>query len=238
MAISYNLRPLTDGLVYYLDAANPRCYSGTGTTAFDLKGSIAVSLVNGVGFGTSNNGNFIFDGSNDYIFSNLTSAMNESSLTWCVWYKSSSDTAQTLISKSSFVANTSFDLSVGPSTVTLTNELITIIGIDNNNRVGYVTTNRNELFDNNWHHIVFTAQPSSYQLFLDTRNLTLTTGQGSNNGNVVNVSDVLSIGSGIRQGVLNVPTLGNISNVQIYNRALSASEIRQLYNATKGRYGL
>jgi hypothetical protein len=31
---------------------------------------------------------------------------------------------------------------------------------------------------------------------------------------------------------------GNISQVQIYNRALSAAEIRQNYNATKKRYGL
>ena len=31
---------------------------------------------------------------------------------------------------------------------------------------------------------------------------------------------------------------GRISNVQIYNRALSATEIVQNYNATKKRYGL
>jgi hypothetical protein len=31
---------------------------------------------------------------------------------------------------------------------------------------------------------------------------------------------------------------GNISNVQIYNRVLSATEILQNYNATKSRFGL
>jgi hypothetical protein len=31
---------------------------------------------------------------------------------------------------------------------------------------------------------------------------------------------------------------GNISQIQIYNRALSAQEILQNYNATKRRYGL
>jgi len=31
---------------------------------------------------------------------------------------------------------------------------------------------------------------------------------------------------------------GFISNVQIYNRALSDQEIKQNYNATKKRYGL
>jgi hypothetical protein len=31
---------------------------------------------------------------------------------------------------------------------------------------------------------------------------------------------------------------GSIGNIQIYNRALSASEVLQNYNATKGRFGL
>jgi hypothetical protein len=31
---------------------------------------------------------------------------------------------------------------------------------------------------------------------------------------------------------------GNIASVQIYNRALSATEVLQNYNATKSRFGL
>ena len=34
------------------------------------------------------------------------------------------------------------------------------------------------------------------------------------------------------------PFKGNISNLQIYNRALSATEILQNYNATKSRFGI
>ena len=34
------------------------------------------------------------------------------------------------------------------------------------------------------------------------------------------------------------PLRGNIANVQIYNRALSAQEVLQNYNATKTRFGL
>jgi hypothetical protein len=32
--------------------------------------------------------------------------------------------------------------------------------------------------------------------------------------------------------------IGNIALVQIYNRTLTAQEVLQNYNATKGRYGL
>jgi hypothetical protein len=31
---------------------------------------------------------------------------------------------------------------------------------------------------------------------------------------------------------------GNVGNVQIYNRALSATEVQQNFNALRGRYGI
>ena len=57
----------TDGLVFQLDAGNTRSYSGSGLTANGLVGGIGGTLVNGVGFTSSNNGLFSFDGSNDYL---------------------------------------------------------------------------------------------------------------------------------------------------------------------------
>ena len=56
MGIDYNNVIVTDGLVLYLDAANTRSYSGTGLTVNGLVGGIGGTLVNGVGFGTTNNG--------------------------------------------------------------------------------------------------------------------------------------------------------------------------------------
>ena len=38
MGIQYNPKVVTDGLVFYVDAANKRSYPGTGTTWTDLKG--------------------------------------------------------------------------------------------------------------------------------------------------------------------------------------------------------
>jgi hypothetical protein len=35
MAISYNTSVIRNGLVLYLDAANPKSYPGTGTSWFD-----------------------------------------------------------------------------------------------------------------------------------------------------------------------------------------------------------
>ena len=67
MALGHSPQIVRDGLVLYLDAANPKSYPGSGTT-FDLtKNSNNGSLINGVGFTDTDNGAFIFDGVNDYI---------------------------------------------------------------------------------------------------------------------------------------------------------------------------
>ena len=58
---------VTDGLRLWLEAANPNSYPGTGTAWTDLSGNgNNGTLNNGVGF-DSFNGGLVFDGSNDYV---------------------------------------------------------------------------------------------------------------------------------------------------------------------------
>ena len=90
MGIDYNNVIVSDGLVLYLDAANTRSYSGSGTSSNSLVGGIGATLVNGVGFTSSNNGAFTFDGSNDYINFGNSSAVQQSSGTLSAWAKASS----------------------------------------------------------------------------------------------------------------------------------------------------
>jgi hypothetical protein len=68
MAFNYSPRIVTDGLVLYLDAANPRSYPGSGTTWSDLsRGGNNGVLTNGPTFNSANNGSIVFDGTNDFI---------------------------------------------------------------------------------------------------------------------------------------------------------------------------
>jgi hypothetical protein len=70
MGIGYNTSIVRDGLVSYLDAANSKSYSGTGTNANNLAGSGNNGILqNGVGFNSQNKGSFVFDGVNDLITS-------------------------------------------------------------------------------------------------------------------------------------------------------------------------
>ena len=75
MGIGYNTSIVRDGLVFYLDAANPKSYPGSGTNTFDLVLNNNGSMLNGVGHNSNNLGSFLFDGSNDYISLNSPSLL-------------------------------------------------------------------------------------------------------------------------------------------------------------------
>ena len=49
MGLNYNPASVIDGLVYYLDIMNTRCYSGTGNTLYNLANSaIGTTIVSGI----------------------------------------------------------------------------------------------------------------------------------------------------------------------------------------------
>ena len=85
MGISAGPNGVSDGLVFQLDAANLRSYTGTGLTANGLVSGIGGTLVNGVGFGTTVGGTFVFDGVDDYIYiPSITSIIGD--FTVGVWF--------------------------------------------------------------------------------------------------------------------------------------------------------
>ena len=87
MGLDHSPLIVTDGLVFYIDAASTKCYSGSGNTANGLVGGIGATLINGVGFTSSNNGSFILDGSDDYIAASGTNfPLGSSPRTLNIWY--------------------------------------------------------------------------------------------------------------------------------------------------------
>lgn len=219
MAISYNVRPLTDGLVYYLDAANPRCYTGTGNTAFDLKGSIVSALVNGTGFSSVNNGTFTFDGSDDYVTSSSDSGIaGANPRTLCAWAKFSNISSSVVCGIGN--ANVSFNL------FEIQAYQSRLIG----HRFGDILNGTTILSTGIWYFTAYTYDGTTSKLYL---NASL---EGSINEILTTVNTPFTIGK--KGFASNSNMSGSVPQAQLYNRALSAAEIRQLYNATKGRYGL
>ena len=214
---------IEDGLVLCLDAANPKSYSGSGTNWEDLSGNgNNGTLVNGVVYSSSDNGSFSFDGVNDYIEVSNSSSLNPSNNTIICWAKSDNSTWNDngyLMSK---------------------RNVFIIHPIGGQTRVGYY-------FFLNGSYISASVYPSNIQNW----NMYAYSWDGTYlnaylNGNLIssgaktgplNTSDtgVLQIG---KDDSLSRYLDGNISICKIYNRALTASEIKQNYIALKGRFNI
>ena len=76
MSTSYNPKTIVDGLVLYVDSANPKSYPGTGIDLSDLSGNdLDGTLVDGVGFSADKGGVFTFITDDRVTFENSTLLM-------------------------------------------------------------------------------------------------------------------------------------------------------------------
>ncbi len=83
MGLSHSPSIVTNGLINYVDAANFRCYSGTGVTAFDAIKNTALSMVGGIGYSSAKLGSFVFDNTSRYII--LPTIDTNESCTFSFW---------------------------------------------------------------------------------------------------------------------------------------------------------
>ncbi len=238
MGIDYNSIVTTDGLFFYLDAANTRCYSGSGITANNLLSGAGGTLVNGVGFSSSNNGFFSFDGSNDYILISYPPQLNTgSSITISFWAKwittgTTTSTIQTLIDNNYQTAYPGGPGSIG-FVIQDRPDLGKVLEWGASPGSGITRcTSTFQVGDGTWRHITGTNNGSTSILYIDG----IQSGLARAAAGIGDSQPIISIGrwSFTNDRFLN----GNVSGLLIYNRALTATEVLQNYNATKRRYGL
>ncbi len=226
---------ITDtGLVFSLDAANFRSYSGSGNTSFGLVGGIGGTLVNGVGFTSSNGVSFVFDGTNDYILNPDTTLLTfgTNPFTVITWIYPNNDISIRTILSNYLDYNTDYSsyFYLGIYTynvLSMTNKVLILTsgGSFINNSFGA------DIDVNTWSCVSFTKSGDNFICYKN--GLQVSSATSSNN----NFSGTRT--AKIGGGVASLPYFpGNISQVSIYNRALTAKEIKQNYNATKKRYGL
>ena len=231
MSLNHSPKIVTDGLVLCLDAASRKSYPGSGTTWFDRSGNgNHGTLTNGPTFSSANGGSIVFDGTNDYVLCpKPSSIVNSGQISISLWAKwitvgTSTSTIQALIDNNhnggllqGFVIQDRPDLSKSLTVgfVPNTNGLVSSFIVGNGN----------------WHHIVATHNGSVSKLYIDG----ILDGQISEVG-LASLQPNISIG--YWQFVPGRYLNGSISLVQIYNRAIDLNEVKQNFNATRGRYGI
>ena len=215
---------VTDGLVLYLDAANTKSYVSGSTTWRDIAGSNNGTLVNGPTYSSDNGGSIVFDGVNDYVRIGGKNDYNHPSITLESWvYPERTAIFEYLFSNSRDCCGSynGYELRIVNNSIRFT--------IWNSTNANVFSTYSLPL--NTWYHIVATYDGTQLKLYINgilnnSSNSTLQIGYPT--------SYDLYIG---RMGYGSAYVIkGKIPLSRIYNRALSAQEVQQNYNATKTRY--
>lgn len=229
---------VTSGLVLALDAGDRNSYPGSGSSTWvDLSGNSSNgTLTNGPTFSSANGGSIVFDGTND--FANL--ALNTGSFT----------TEATLMMYLKLVNATPLTTSetgierLSANVIKPASHYPWIDGVayfgtfqSGSARIGNIVLS-STVDRTNWHMITITSSPgaNNWRFYQNTQ--LVKTGLGSDTI-FFSPDGVYNIG---RSQINTNSTLfycrGSIATTLLYNRALSASEIQQNYNAQKSRFGL
>jgi len=232
---TYAPQMVASDLVLHFDAGSRSSYAGAGTTLVDLSGSANhATLVNGVGFTSSNSGGLVFDGVNDYVTtSNLTFTPRSISF-WL--YNNSTITANdgaiggpsTYQSMLSF-GNT-YGVNLGGWTGNATNEAIHIWDTSTS-RLTYT----NQQVNIGFHNFVFNWNGSNYEIWVDGIKRTSIAGS-TGHAQLVNYSNIpIRICGSINNGYY---FFGNIYIFSLYSGSLTDSQILLNFNAFRGRFNI
>ena len=224
MGLAHSPRIVTDGLVLALDAGNTKSYPGSGTTWTDLSGkgnNGALTSMNGNNYNSANGGYLDFDGSIDQINCGSSDdfAFGTGEFTIEFWCNPDALGSAGIISISSdgSFSSTNWQFRYHSSNVRWLYSSTASI------------TSSSTVSAGEWTQIVATRSGTALTLYINA----VSEATGSSSANLSDTG-VLRIGRN-RDG--NSYFDGKISNVKLYKgKALTAAEVLQNYNATKGRY--
>jgi hypothetical protein len=245
MAVYKNSIPfgsiVTDGLILNLDATNINSYPGSGTTWTDTSGyNNSGTLTNGPTFlRERGRGSIVFDGVDDRV-SISDFNYGRSGCTIASWAKYNATTVgykEGIVSKWQTGAGTVNEFILGSTKgiegTAPGNPYFYIF--NTNDQAVAAIDNSTILAVGTWYYILGTFDGLNTRIYLNGQYKNISTNSTSPTIKTV-ASQPIALASFGSSFQLN--TNCSISLAQIYNRALSAQEVQQNYNALKSRFGL
>ncbi len=227
MGTSYSPNIVKDGLVFLIDAANPRSTipSASTTKTFNLKNTaISGSFINDTMYDSGSiSPSYAFDGVGDYINTNYTIptiskwsvsfwtyVIDPSNANYYYYVNARNSSTQGLIvwsGNGSSSSQRNFTAKINSTTITFS---ITSFST--------------------WYNIIVTGDSSNLTAYVDGSQVATTT--------ISTLFPTLSYTTkfGSNKDGSNYFFKGNMGPTQIYNSALSAQEVKQNYNALKRRF--
>lgn len=230
---------VTSGLVLYLDAANYKSYTSGSTSWIDLVNQNNGTLINGPTFNSDNVGSIVFDGVDDYV--SIPNSNNlifeDGDFTVSMWIKTPlASVGEGSPSQWGPIISKGCTTSAPAGTwwfaqTSTTNNRITF-SISSTSGGTFVTALATPVLLDGWHNVVFTRTGSTGSLYTDR---TLTNTDTSSDSNLSSTAALWIAGT---SPSATKRTSMSLSQVQIYNRALSSTEILQNFNSTRVRFGI
>lgn len=221
MGVSGGSKSSGEGLVFYIDPANSRSYSGIGNTIYDLVNtSIGGTFINGTLIDPANNRSIYIDGVNDYVAFPVNTSLNFGSgdFTVNIWLKASSVSLYGTIFA---LDNTSQGNGILMYTEQTTGTFRTWCA-------GVTKVGTTRICTNAWTQVTLTRTSGTCRQYVNGVLDDSYSAAGSITSN-----------HNLRMGypyIDNYPYFGYFGHVQVYNRALPASEILNQYNRNIKKY--
>jgi hypothetical protein len=233
MSVNYNTSVVPNGLVLYLDAANPKSYPRSGTTIYNLSDSQKNGTFGGgLTYSGTDGGRFEFDGINSVI--NLGTGNTFFPLetfTIEIWFRSTGTTPTTGTNPGLFGAT------FGLRAFVFSNRITFGVNID----ASSTTTNSINtpltfnFYNGGWNQVVLQASATQQSIYVNGV-IQTSTAIASWVGTTFWPTNGFSFGRD-NNNVNNFFT-GSMSVIKIYNKYLTGNEILENFNAVRGRYGI
>jgi hypothetical protein len=230
--IAYYGNTVTNGLVLSLDAAKRDSYPGLGTVWRDISGNgNNGTLTNGPTFNSDNGGAIVFDGVDDYadLGNILFNSASVSTLDLWVNFPSMAVNKYIMSKGSAGDGIYTFIMYTGPGPSGGGSSYIRF-AMGNQSSVTSTIIEYGSLNWGQWYNFTFTYNGS----FVTGYRNASTPLSSALTGNLYTTTTPIYLA----RDKYGVTGTCNIASFKIYNRALSASEVLQNYNAQKSRYGL
>jgi hypothetical protein len=222
---------VTSGLVMHLDAGNASSYPGSGTTWTDLSGSgNNATLTNGPTYSSSNGGSIVFDGVNDAVLlNNATTFGSPADISINIWVRYT-DFIATANGRALF-RGSSLSENVGFAVYQATDSPYNRVKCYVNLGTGLTVLNSaTQLSTNQWYFVTLTYNSSVLSLYING----VLDASIAGSGGISWPSPARSPQFGEMFGTY---FNGRIAQMTFYNRALTAAEVLQNYNALRPRFG-
>ena len=226
---------VTDGLVLSYDAAYKKSYPRSGTTTFNLaSGSLDATIDGATWYGTNPTSSFNFDGIDDKIIiaPSTFTTFDEASVS--MWVKVLSDAGQYrgFFSARNASGGNDFTTGINIDMMNANSAAFNMLNVEGAGRIGYEVDQMTTSVDFGvWAHLGVTISTSTIEVYINNQQQNT-----RSRNNTAMGFQYIAIGCRYYSSSYRAFLNADISGIQVYNRALSAQEVKQNYNALKNRF--